>query len=598
MKARAFDTEEELKVYAEARDAGVTSARLLVQEGRLARRLGLDVEAEEKFREAMKSAPNDHVAFLELGRLLVATNRAAEAVDVLTIAEGRAGSAEERLVARLELARAQIRIGDLEGARSRLDQISRMGVDSAEALVLQAAVALVEGDAAKALGACRSAQELDPRNRDATFNAGVALAYGIESDPSAAPQAKARFEEAADLDPLTWFDSAVSIGAVEERLGNLERAGDRFDEALEYHPNHPFGLYRAGRIARRAGDVDAARERLRTALEIDGRLVDVLNELGYVELLADRPRDAELYLRESVRREPGHDQAHVLLGLALLRQNQLREAREAFTAGLGPDDAPNPAALAGIAWCDYREERVDEALQHFAESRAAAGAETDPFHAYAATHQALIEDHRAKEQWIDRFDRRQIRNNWDVVEAFGPTLTATGDGVAIRGMQRRTDPDEPTLLTRAIEGPRFVSLEADLTAEATNDAAIGIRFYYQRATGRQVLPQGEVAVARFPDGSVRLRVRDDKSTISDWTEVRPAGTLPEGTPFTLAIERTDYDKGIFQVRVDGVVVKDGIESKMLKKLKRQCDGGVLAFAGGSENVAATCDRVRIVRYQE
>lgn len=599
VKARGLDTEGELKVYDEAAAAGVESARLLVQRGRLDNRIGLVIEAEEAFREAMKRAPNDHVGFLELGRLLIDTNRGTEAVEVLTTAESRAGTAEERLAARLALARAHIRIGDLSGARTRLEQISRMGIESAPALVLQGALSVIDGDPTQALGSFRSALELNPRSRNATFDSGVALALSMETDPSAAQQARSRFEQAADLDPLTWFDTTVAIGALEERFGNLERASDSYLEALTYHPNHPYGLYHAGRISRRLGDLDGARDQLRTALETDGRLVDVLNELGYVELLADRPREAELYLRESIRRDPGYDQAHVLLGFALLRQNQIRDARAAFEEGVGPEDDPNPAALTGIAWCDYREELVDAALQHFAEARASAGEEFDPFYVYAATHQALIEDNRAKEQWVDRFDRRQIRNNWDIIEAYGPTVTATGEGVKIQGMQRRTDPDESTLLMRPVLGATFVSIESDLVADSKNEAAVGVRFVFERASGKQVLPQGEVAVARFPDGSIRLRVRDDKSTISeDWTTISKAGTVPDGETFTLAIERTDFDKGTFQVLLDGAVLKADIESRSLKKQKRQCDGGVFAFAGGSKNVSVSCDRVRVVRYQE
>src|SRR5690606_12643980 len=172
-------------------------------------------------------------------------------------------------------------------------------------------------------------------------------------------------------------------------------------------------------------------------------------------------------------------------------------------------------------------------------------------------------------------------------------------GWAIRGMQRRTDPAEPTQLQRDIVGSTFVSLEADLTAEATNEGVLGIRFAYERATGREVLPQGEVALARFPDQTVRLFVRDDKSTVTEeWTPLEGAPSLPAGVPFTLAIERTDYDQGEFRVLVNGEVVRSGIESRMLKKVRQQCDGGVLVFAGGSKNVAATCDRVRIVRYRE
>ncbi len=592
-RERAFDTEGELKVYDDAAAAGVKSSRLDTRRAERLAELGLSERAEHVLRKAVKDNPSDLHALHALGRLLIERDRAAEAVPLLDKAQGMAANATERIAIRLDLVRAYLRSNQLSEASARIDQVMRMGIESADAYNLKGVVHLAAGDTSSAIRELRAALEIDPRNRDAVYNLGVAMATDPD-DELLVEQARARFQQATDVDPLTFFDSTLALGALEESLGNLEQAMFEFDTALEFHPGRALGLYRKGRVARRQGDVDTAKSLLREALHKDGRIIDVLNELGSSELLDDQPEAAELYLRESLRREPSHREIYVLLGASLLRQNQMRAARETFVDGIGDAESPNAAALCGIAWCDYRLGDVESAVEKFAEARAAA-TEGDPFHVYADTNQARIEDHRIKEQWIDRFDRRQIKNGWDVKEPFGPQFQATGDGLTIAGLQRRTDPDEMSELTRSMEGATFVRIEAVLEVPADNEATVGLRFVHHKVAGRTQLPAGEVAVARFPDGTVHLFVREDANSVSqDWVELEGA-TITKNEPFRFTIERTNYDKGLFDVKLGDQVIAKDVASGSLKKMKRTVDGGVFVTAGGNKKVNVTVSEVRVVR---
>jgi len=599
VKRLGFDTEGELEIYDQARAQGVHSARLDAKRAMVFHRLGLLELAESTLREAVKAGPNEFMALMALGDVLKDRERAGEAVPLFERAASVAPDANLRLKARLEMIRGLIRTAQFDSAAGQIDRVLRMGIESADAHVLKGVLDLAASEPARAMTSFHTALAIDPRHHEAVFNLGVALALSAESDPRLAAQARDRFDQAQNLDPLRSFDCALSRGALEESLGNREQAAARFDEALLFDPANPFGLYRAGRMERRAGNLERAEEQLRRALEEDGRIADVLIELAFTALLLDEPEQAEQYLRELLRSEPNNGSARILLGSALLRQNRVSEAADEYERAVGDPAEPNPAALCGVGWCAYREGRVERALESLANARAVSKLEGDVFHIYADQNQAAIDDHRNKEQWVDRFDRKQIKNNWNILEPFGPEIRLTDKGsVSLSGMQRPTNEDEPTELNREIQGDTFVSFEARLLPSSRNEAVAGIRLAYEKPRGRGQGTQeyGALSVARFPDGSVRIRALTDYETIiRDWTVVDGLAA-PAGQPIRLAIERTDYDKGLFRVLVDDRVVADEIEIRSLKKLRHMAVGGVFARAGGRQNVDVECDLVRVVRY--
>lgn len=603
-----YDTDGELGVYEDAREAGVDTSELKTRRARVLRRIGLPGKAEELLQEAVAQNPNDFRAFLELGALYRGLNRGRDAVAALTTAEdlARNRQPEERLEARLELARAQIQIGEFAEAGRQIDsRVAQQGIAHAQIHVLRGVCHLLAGDTSRAIGQFSNALELDPREHDAVYNLGIAAV--IAGD---AVQARQRFVEAADLDPLRGFESSVSRGILEEMLGNLTAAMSWYTNALELHPGEPFGLYRAGRAARRLGNLDAAFDLLHRCLLEDGRIVDVLNELGYVELLRDSGVAAEAYLSESLRREAGNAEALILLGAAVLRRGDVRTALKVFEDAIAnADERTSPAAYCGAAWCLYRQGMVEQAVGRFAEARAAAqtvGDETN--RSYADANQKAIDDHRRKEEWIDSFKRDQIKNNWLLVEGNlespkGSASIELRDSVVhIQGTQRRTEAGRMTELQRELEMTSFVLFEADIAIAANSEGIAGVRWVVEKTKKSVAEAYKEFGIGFDRTGAVFLLHRKDHDDIPiHWEPAKdPEGValrIDPSVAHRLTIERTDFANGEFAMKVDERVVAK-IPDASLRAYKKLAKGGLFVFADGLKKVDVTCTQVRIVRYRE
>lgn len=593
VEAAGFDPEGELAAFEAARAAGVESGGLLARKGALQRRLGLAQEAEASLRAAIELDPNSLTALRALADLLLSQTRATEALAVLDRAQ-KLGSLEQtdRLRLRVDEVRALLAAGDLAAAAAASERVLKMEIDDADALVADGAVRLVSGQLDRAIGSFRSALNLSARHRGALFDLGLALFQKGELG-----EASALIERSADVAPLSTGAALAAAGVLEEERGNLEQASDLYRRSLRAEPDDPYALYRAGRAARRLGDPEAADEFLRRALLLDGRITDVLVELGYSALLRDVPEAAEPYLQEALRREPDNRDARFLLGVSFARQNLIAEARAAFQAAAPKGD--DPAALCGVAWCLYREGDEQGSIDKFGEARGAAQDPASPFAAYANANQARVDDHRNKEQWIDRFERTQLKNNWNVTEPFGPTVAmAGGRGIAITGTQRQGEDDGLTEVHRTISAGSFVGLEARIAAATGNEAVVGLRYVFESApTGnKEGVVKGEIAVARFPDGSVRVLTSANGTPVLDWVAVEGA-SVPAGEAVTFAIERLDYDRGRFQVLVDGRPVPFPVEVDSMKKAKKEYRGGLFTRAKGRGRVDVSCDYVRVVRYK-
>ncbi len=597
-RERDADTEGELKVYDDAKAAKVESSRLSTRRARVLRRIGLAGLAEITLNETVRNNPNDAYALDELGDLLIVAERGAEAMSVLDRAQKVQGVPPEmRLKLRVDAARAALVTGQIPEAEAQIDRAVKMGLPDAESHVVAGVVKLAKREFAAAQGEFQAALEIDPGRADAVFDLGVALLNAGQ-----AGEARRRFAESADLDPFHVARATAAIGVVEEAVGNLEKASGLFADAQVQDPTDSYLRYRAGRAARRQGDGAGAIEQLLPALQEDGRIVDVLNELGFAKLLVDAPADAENYLRESLRREPGNPAVSVLLGSALIRQNKVQDAQVAFTAAITPPTGePAAAALAGLGWCLYREGDVDGSLQRLGEARATAKeAGAAAIEQYSDRISKQIDDHRNKEQWTDRFDRAQLRNNWIITQSFGPTVgdKLENGRVHVSGVQRQTDPDELTTIEQNIEGASMVLVESDVSAGTGNEGDAGVRLQLEAAAGGQAAgpPRFEIAIARFADGTVHLYAQEQagKTVVENWTKLDVA-PIPAGETARFTIERLDYEKGTFAVKVNDRVVKGPIEFSTMRKSKKAFKGGPFARAGGRKNLDVWFGNARVVR---
>ncbi len=626
----AYDTEGEFKVLDEAKDKGVDDARLKARRARLFRKLGLLESASTLLEGAIQQNSLDASSLREYGQLKLAQGDAAGAQQAFDNASRLQVSPEMRQQLRVDYARALLYGGDIAGAFQSIDPLVKGGMATADAWVLRGVCQFLQGARDKAQSDLKSAIDIDPRNRDAVYDLGVLL--GLSGDVKGA---MARFAEADELDPLRGFDTECARGILMELGGNLERASTYFEHALQLHPDNPFGTYRMGRLARRNENHEIAAASLAKALLEIGDMIDVLNELGYVALQADIFEDAEKYFSESLRREPDQIPIRVLLAASLVRQNRIAEAKREYEAAAVNSD---PTALCGVAFCAYREGDVEQALDKFAAAKGAAksdapaGAQIDPkadpkaapapgsaseVYLYAETLQKRIDDHRMKEQWVDDFERDQIKNDWNVIESAGPTCAIEKGVVQIKGTQRPGE-DSFSEIARPAEGGRHILYESEMRAGPQNGGFYGVRVVLEKGRGnsgsggnRVDEPFAEIAVAIFPDKTVRIFLRDqDFSQISqNWTE---ALKLPADFDFTafhkLTIERTDWEKATFVVRIDektldlpGKTAEEPRKSSFvvpgLRKVKSNLKVSTFAAGKARENVDVEVTTVRVVRYK-
>jgi tetratricopeptide (TPR) repeat protein len=602
LRSLAFDTEGELAVLDRARENGVEDPRLKARRARLLRKSGLLESAAALLVEVTKENVLDADALRELGHLRLEQGDSKAAVEAFDRAERLAGiSPELRQAVRIDRAVALLHGGEFDAAFSAVDAVTKSDGANADAWAVRAVAQWLLGkpDAAKA--DFKNALEADPRHRDAVYGLGVLLGLGGDLDA-----AQSRLAEAEELDPLRGFDTELARGILAELGGDLDLAAAHYDRALLRHPNHPFGLYRAGRLARRLENHDEAAGLLLGSLLTFGDMTDVLNELGYVAFLADSFEDAEKYFAESLRREPDQTAVRVLLGCALARQRRLPEARAEFELAAAQDD---PTALAGVAYCSYLEFDDEGAVQRLA---AAAGASKDDptseIHRYAKSLQERIEDHRSKEQWFDVFDREQIQNEWIVNETAGPTAAIEKGVVKVVGSIRPAEADVPTELGREVDGKLFVLFESEITVGRSHNGFHGVRVWLpknRQAAGGQVDAFAEIAIAVFPDRQVKLFVRDqDWNQISqNWVTIKELGPdYDPSKPHKFTIERTNYDTGKFVVRFDDATLELNGKSEIvvagLRKVKTGLRCAVFGQGKARENLDFGIESVRLVRYKQ
>lgn len=137
------------------------------------------------------------------------------------------------------------------------------------------------------------ALEQDPDNADAH------AIYGLLSMRLEEPeQAREHFETALDLrprDPQILNNYGTFLCGEGDHQAGIERFLEAAQNQLYDTPAYAYA--NAGRCARRAGDIDAARDHLRHALDLDGEMATALFDLAQLELDRGRASRAREYVK-------------------------------------------------------------------------------------------------------------------------------------------------------------------------------------------------------------------------------------------------------------------------------------------------------------
>jgi tetratricopeptide (TPR) repeat protein len=598
MQEQILDFENAMKTLRSAMDRQLNAPGIYFRYGRWLRRYGLDDAAEEAFLMAEKIEP-DFADALEARAGLHFDRDDYETALMLFEEAWRSPSRrpERKLDLLLGEAKCLLALNRLDEAANKVQRALNLENDHGEAWNVKGAVCLARGDLIEAEASFREASSLAPdRGRYITNLGCVFLRQGAaDGARERIEDAIRKFEEAADVDPYASARAFAAKGFAHECLGEDEEASSAYELAIKIDPEDFYGLYLWGRNLRKHGDSTAAIETLKYALQRNNRMVEILGELGYASLLAGREKDAAFYFEEYEKRASDDFRILYLHGLALLRQNRIGESIERLRASVDlAGDVPDP--YNGLAYALHAMNEVEDALAAFGRVvRSFDRESTDVRYEYAQRWMTRIEEHRRKSQWIDAFQRKTIKNDWNLQQRAGAKISLIQNQVVIQGTQRQEQPDERTALRREVSGKIFRVFEADVASLEGNQARVGVFLGLYISRGVQgMLTKAEVTLALEPNGGLVCNVVDKSQTVLEWVPIEQE-RIPAGEPVRLGIEVMDYEEGRLRLFVNGEpAMESDLVVKSLRKCSRSLMLGVFAAAPGSRKVTATADNVRVV----
>jgi tetratricopeptide (TPR) repeat protein len=219
------------------------------------------------------------------------------------------------------------------------------------------------GNNAEAEKALRQAVAIDPNHFDARYNLGFVLAH-LGRPAEAKPQleaalklspdsSKARFQLASVLRALGLKDEAtqelnvfqqekqegmkqtsavVKASQANQDLqsGDPQKAVALYRDSIAEDPGNARTYYNLALALDRIPDYGGEREALEKALSLDAKLAPPHNQLGLVDLQANRGDDAEKQFKEAIALDPQYAEAQNNLGVLYGQLGKSAEAEQLF----------------------------------------------------------------------------------------------------------------------------------------------------------------------------------------------------------------------------------------------------------------------------
>jgi tetratricopeptide (TPR) repeat protein len=192
-----------------------------------------------------------------------------------------------------------------------------------EGLIEEAEYALFGLDIERALSALEAAYKLDRVNYDLAYFLGET--YFNEGDTAVA---LAFFERVLQVQP-EHFEGLVYSGVIHQERGDSDAAEKALRRAVDLYPDQFLPLFSLGAVCAGLGRLVQAVDLLERAVAIDG-VTQARYLLGNCLYEMGRRSEAIRVLRDVVRQDPAHEEAHHLLGLAYLDRHWNRKALDAF----------------------------------------------------------------------------------------------------------------------------------------------------------------------------------------------------------------------------------------------------------------------------
>lgn len=210
--------------------------------------------------------------------------------------------------------------GKIEEAETLFRQVLDLKPTEGKALYFLGIIALSKGIADEACRLLYEATLAEPQNKDFMYSLGVALQESGKSD-----EALSKYEEIDDMP-----EAQNNMGNIYRQKGELDKARECFDKALEINPRMIWAYLNKALLERQENNQKQAEGLLLKALQIDPDFVHALYQLSIQNRLNKNFNEALQLIEQAVKLTEKVDTVWVEYGKVLRALNRPKDALNAF----------------------------------------------------------------------------------------------------------------------------------------------------------------------------------------------------------------------------------------------------------------------------
>lgn len=247
------------------------------------------------------------------------------------------------------------REGDLGGALDRIENVSDASIDDPRFFIHRASLYLAAGSFGDANSDIDRALALDGNNADALSLQAV-IAVALNDNERALTLAERAV--AADAQSAS---AQIALSYAQQALFDLEGARTTLENAAANHPDNALVWARLSELHLSFGELGNALDAAQTSAGQEPNLVRSQTVLGYAYLTQVRTEEAKEAFRRAIELDQGDPVPRLGLGLALIREGDLAEGRKEIevASSLDPGNAVVRSYL-GKAYFEEKRTELDE----------------------------------------------------------------------------------------------------------------------------------------------------------------------------------------------------------------------------------------------
>ena len=226
--------------------------------------------------------------------------------------------------------------GDTQQARALLEKSTTRNPSAAEPQKLLGTVLVRMNDLPAARDHLQKAVALDATDPGAVYD--LARVLQRLGDTAGARRQIQIYQQLKSAQAGRSQSAGIAVeGDQAMTSGNAELAAKYYREALDENPNEPLLHYKLARALDKTNDIAGEKAALERALQLNPRLAEAQNQMGYLAVRAGDAPQAEAYFRAAVAASPSYIVGWVNLAATLASQARWSQARQAIQQALQID---------------------------------------------------------------------------------------------------------------------------------------------------------------------------------------------------------------------------------------------------------------------